>query len=70
MLEKTIYSQGKNQYKNNTFCSQEWSAPIMVSPTEIEARIFEMKLVGRTISAVRIMCLKLTHRKLPNIGLA
>ena len=61
MLEKTIYSQGKNQYKDNTFCSQEWSAPIMVSPTEIEERISEMKLVGRTLSAVRIMGLSFWH---------
>ena len=70
MLEKTIYSQGKNQYKDNTFCSQEWSAPIMVSPTEIEARISEMKLVGRTISSVRIMGLSLEVKERRGAGVA
>ena len=55
MIEKTIYSEGKNQFKDNRFSSCEWSAPIMVSPSEIEDRIAGMQLVGRTITGVRIL---------------
>lgn len=61
MLEKTIYSKGQNQFKDNTFCSQEWSAPIMVAPNEIMERISAMNLVGRTIQNVRIIGLSYWH---------
>ena len=39
MLSKTSYSSGKDQFINNTFNSNEWSAPIMVSPEEIKERM-------------------------------
>lgn len=61
MLEKTIWSKGKNQFENNTFDSREWSAPIMVSPNEIEERIKAMNLVGRQIESVRVMGLSFWH---------
>ena len=61
MLEKTIWSTGKNQFVNNTFDAREWSAPIMVSPAEIEDRITAMNLVGRKIESVRVMGLSFWH---------
>ena len=63
MLEKTQYSQGKKRFKNNTFSSQEWSAPTMVSPNEIESLIASMQLVGRTIKGLRIIGLSYFHTK-------
>ena len=61
MLEKTVLSDGKNQFEDNMFNSREWSAPIMVSPNEIEERIRGMNLVGREIEGVRIMGLSYWH---------
>lgn len=61
VLEKTIYSDGNNQFKDNIFCSQEWSAPTMVAPNEIIERISAMNLVGRTIQNVRIIGLSYWH---------
>lgn len=61
MLEKTIWSNGKNQFINNTFDSHEWSAPIMVSTNEIEERIRPMNLIGRQIESVRVMGLSFWH---------
>ena len=46
MLEKTIWSKGKDQFENNTFDSREWSAPIMVSPNEIEERIMLINTIS------------------------
>ena len=61
MLEKTMWSKGKDLFENDTFESREWSAPIMVSPNEIEERIRAMNLVGREIESVRIMGLSYCH---------
>ena len=61
MLEKTIWSKGKDQFENNTFDSREWSAPNMVSQNEIEERIKAMNLVGRQIESVRAMGLSFWH---------
>ena len=61
MIEKTILSNGKNQFENNVFDSREWSAPIIVSSNEIENRLQSMNLVGRTIKDVRIMGLSYLH---------
>lgn len=61
MLEKTIWSNGKDLFENNIFDSREWSAPIMVSPNEIEERIRAMNLVGRQIESVRVMGLSFWH---------
>lgn len=46
---------------NNTFDAREWSAPIMVSPVEIEDGISAMNLVGRKIESVRIIGLSFWH---------
>ena len=49
MAEKTIISNGKNNFKNYTFSSSEWSVPTMVSVEEIKSRIGSFNLVGRRI---------------------
>ncbi len=61
MLEKTIWSNGKDLFENNIFDSREWSAPTMVSPNEIEKRIRRMNLVGRQIESIRVMGLSFWH---------
>ena len=61
MIDQTIWSEGKNQFEDNVFHSREWSAPIMVSSSEIETRINSMNLVGRTIEKVRIIGLSYLH---------
>lgn len=55
MIEKTIYSNGKNNFIDNTFSSQEWSAPTMVSPEEIKDLIASFNLEGRIISYMRMI---------------
>lgn len=32
MFKKTSLRSGKNEFKDNTFSSQEWSAPTMIDP--------------------------------------
>ena len=55
MLEKTLYSGGKDQFQNYTFSAREWSAPTMVSPGEIRKRVASFKLEGRTIKRFRMI---------------
>lgn len=55
MLEKTLYSNGKNKYKDDTFSAEDWSAPTMVSPGEIRKRIASFKLEGRKVEDLRII---------------
>ena len=52
MLEKTLYSDGKNNFEDNTFSAKVWSAPTMVSPEEIRKRLSSFKLEGRIIGAL------------------
>ncbi len=44
-----ILSEGKNNYKDNTYSYWEWSAPILQTHDEIIAKIKELKLQGRVI---------------------
>ena len=63
MIEKTITSDGKNNFKNYTFSSSEWSAPTMVSADEIKSRISSFNLVGRKIKALRMIGLSYFLRR-------
>lgn len=55
MIEETIYSNGKNNFTDNTFSSQEWSAPTMVSPEAIKDLIASFNLEGRIIRRMRMI---------------
>ena len=55
MMEKTYYSDGKDQYKNYTFDGNEWSAPYMIDASEIRDRINSFNLVGRKIQDIRFV---------------
>lgn len=55
MINETIISSGTNEFENNTFSSREWSAPTMVSPEEIRARLASFELVGRRIKEMRMI---------------
>ena len=55
MLEKTLYSNVKNIFKDNTFSAEEWSAATMVLPEEIRKQIASFKLEGRKIKMLRMV---------------
>ena len=55
MLESTYYSNGKNNFKDNTFSAQEWSAPSMVSPAEIKRLVESFHLKGRKIKRIKMI---------------
>ena len=50
---KTILSEGKNNFKNNIFTFNEWSAPTTNDPDVIKWLISSFKLVGRKIEGFR-----------------
>ncbi len=55
MMYETLYSNEKNQFKDNEFDSNEWSAPYMVDVNEIKDRINSFNLVGRRIKDIRFV---------------
>lgn len=55
MINETIISSGKNEFKDYTFSSSEWSAPTMVSAEEIKNRLNSFNLIGRRIKDLRII---------------
>lgn len=55
MLQETYYTNGKNDFKNNVFSNQEWSAPYMVSKEEIQKTLDGFKLEGRRIKDIRFV---------------
>lgn len=55
MLKKTYCRNGKNNFKDNTFSAQEWSAPRMVSPTEIKNLVESFRLEGRKIKSMKMI---------------
>lgn len=55
MLHQTLYSEGKNNFKDYEFSPKEWSAPTMVSPVEIIDRIDSFSLCGRRIKHIRFI---------------
>lgn len=63
MLQETYYSTGKNDFNDDTFSSQEWSAPSMVDPDEIKTLIASFKLEGRKISSMRFIGLCYDHTR-------
>lgn len=63
MLSSTFYSEGKDNFKNNTFSAEEWSAPFMVSPKEIRKRIDSFALCGRKIKRMRLIGLSYIHTR-------
>ncbi len=63
MLQATYYSSGKNDFKDFTFSAQEWSAPTMVDPNEIKARIASLRLEGRKIQNLRLIGLSYFHTR-------
>ena len=63
MLLGTIYSDGRNQFKDLVFSSREWSAPSMVSPDEICERLDSFALCGRTIARMKLIGLSYFHTR-------
>ncbi len=55
MPEKTLYSDGKNNFEDNTFSAKEWAAPSMVSPEEIRKWISSFQIEGRKIKMLRMV---------------
>lgn len=55
MPQETYYTNGKNDFKNNVFSNQEWSAPYMVSKEEIQKTLDGFKLEGRRIKDIRFV---------------
>lgn len=63
MLQKTYYTSGKNNFKDNTFSSEEWSAPCMVDPEEIKASVASFHLEGRTIKRLKFIGMDYSHSR-------
>ena len=63
MMQKTYYTNGKDDFKNFEFDRNEWSAPYMVSFQEIKKRIEGFNLIGREIKDIRVIGLSYMHRK-------
>jgi hypothetical protein len=63
MLSETLYSSGKNNFKDNTFSSREWSAPTMISPEEIRRQIDSFNLCGRKVKHMRMIGLSCFHTR-------
>ena len=55
MINETIISKGKDEFKDYIFSSSEWSAPTMISANEIKNRLSDLNLVGRRIKDVRMI---------------
>ncbi len=55
MINETIIGNGKNEFKDYTFSSSEWSAPTMVSAEEIKNRLNSFNLIGRRIKDLRMI---------------
>lgn len=63
MLESTYYSNGKNNFKDNSFSAQEWSAPSIVSPAEIKSLVESFRLEGRIIKQIKMIGLAYNLRR-------
>lgn len=63
MISNTIYSKGRDQFKDDTFSSREWSAPTMVSPEEIRERIDSFALCGRKIKRMKLIGFSYYHTR-------
>lgn len=63
MISNTIYSKGRDNFKDYTFSAREWSAPTMVSPKEIRERIDSFSLCGRKIKRMRLIGLSYFHTR-------
>ena len=63
MMQKTYYTNGKDEFANGEFESKDWSAPYMVSYNEIKARMDSFNLVGRKIKDIRVIGLSYMHRR-------
>lgn len=55
MISNTVYSSGSNNFKNFIFSGNEWSAPRMASPVEIQKLIDSFSLCGRKLSRLRLI---------------
>ena len=55
MLQRTYYTNGKNEFKDNSFSSKEWAAPYMVAPKEIKDRLASFQLEGRKIKELKFV---------------
>lgn len=64
---QTIYSRSRNKEYNHftsfTFSAQEWSAPSLVDPIEIQVHFASFNLEGRTITDMRFVGLCYHHRR-------
>ena len=61
MLQAASLNSGKNDFKDFTFSAREWSAPTMVDPDEIRARLESLKLEGRKIMQMKLIGLSYFH---------
>ena len=63
MLQKTYYTSGKNNFKDNIFNSEEWSAPCMVDPEEIKASVGSFHLEGRIVKRLKFIGMDYSHSR-------
>lgn len=63
MMQKTYYTNGKDEFKDFEFDNNEWSAPYMVSYQEIKERMDSFNLIGRTIKDIRVIGLSYMHTR-------
>ena len=61
MLQAASLNSGKKDFKDFTFSAREWSAPTMVDPDEIRARLESLKLEGRKIMQMKLIGLSYFH---------
>ncbi len=61
MTTNTVYSSGKNNFKNLIFSEEEWSAPKILSPVEARKLIDSFSLCGRKISRIRLIGYSYAH---------
>lgn len=62
MLQAASLNSGKKDFKDFTFSAREWSAPTMVDPDEIRARLESLKLEGRKIKQMKLIGLSYFSR--------
>ena len=53
MIKETTISNGNNEFKNNIFSESDWTAPIMVDPSQIKSTIDTLNLIGRKVTNIR-----------------
>ena len=63
-MNKAVQNGEKDNFTNNIFSAQEWSAPTLSNPDEIKKRINSFNLEGKLISKMRFVGLSFFHTRL------